>query len=137
MDFSEYLLQYAGRFHTKETDLINIILGLAAMFMAVFAIVLTLTSSIQDVTTKILFELSPVILVLGGMFGIKKIGKKWNKTVYQIEQDIMENYDNINNKNSENKKAILMELKRVFSGKPVDTETQTLKKLLSDTDSRS
>jgi hypothetical protein len=131
MDFSEYLLTFVGRYHTKESDVVNIILGLTATFMAVFAITITFASTIPDVVDKLLIEISPVTLVIVGIIGFRKVSKNYNETVYQIELAVMENYDTINSKNTKEKNEILEELKKMLSSKPSSENPHKLKKLMS------
>lgn len=127
MNFSEYVFQQIQKYHTKPSDILTLIFGITAAFIAIAALILAISKK------NILFvDISSVILILllsAIIFIYLKI-PKFNTKIQQIEHAIILNQNMIDAKSSQLKETILVLIEAVLTKKkPTD---ETLAKLSTD-----
>lgn len=127
MNFSEFVFQQIQKYHTKPSDILTLIFGITAAFIAIAALILAISKK------NILFiDISSIILILllsAIIFIYLKIPKS-NTRIQEIEHEIILNQNMIDAKSPPHKERILILIEATLTKKkPTD---ETLAKMSAD-----
>ena len=130
LDFSALLLNYSQRIFLKRTDIVNLLISLIAIFVAFDAIIIVQPTTIWYKIS--LIGLTGFGILLTPYVTLKLILKMNNEKIFNIERIIIQNYDNINERDHTVKEKILDQFQSVITkGLRSEKEVKKLIDLLS------
>ena len=134
LDFSAFLLNYTKRFFLKIIDIANLLILIIAIFVAIFAVIISSQAIIQIYMIPLLVVLSVFGILVRPYLSLKSKHKKNNELILKIEKLIILNYDYINKRSDMKKIEILDQLNLVFA-KSSNENIKKLENLLSNPES--